>query len=74
MAEVYTLRPDKKLTALQNVAAYVNLKFRDYIYSQTYLKYASVEALNYLFELDLPAPSVMIQGETSPSSEGGSSY
>lgn len=34
---VYSLRPDKLLTPLQNSAEYINLLYRDYIYERSYL-------------------------------------
>jgi len=48
ISEIYMSQPNKSLTPLQNVASYVNLKFRNYIYSTNYFTYASEKAINYL--------------------------
>jgi hypothetical protein len=35
--DVYSLRPDPSLTAVQNAAGYINGVYRDYIYDSSYL-------------------------------------
>ncbi len=52
LSEVYSERPNKIMTPLQNTGAYINLLFRDYIYSKNYLMYGSTEGINYLLDLD----------------------
>jgi hypothetical protein len=77
MAQIYEAQHHKALTPLQNVAAYINWLFRDYIYSTNYMTYASTPALNYLLGLDISPGSGIIDstGESSPTSgDDNSSY
>jgi len=52
ISEIYLMQPNKILTPLQNVASYVNIRFRDYIYEDNYFTYASEDAIKYLLGLD----------------------
>ena len=47
LANIYTIRPDKSLTGLQNAAEYINLIYRDYIYEFDYL-FLNTDVLNNL--------------------------
>jgi len=79
ISEIYVSQPNKRMTPLQNVAAYVNLRFRNYIYSANYFTYASEKAVNYLLGLDTPTTSgiISITGrspDTGIVEEDGPSY
>ena len=47
LANIYTIRPNKSLTGLQNAAEYINLIYRDYIYEFDYL-FLNTDVLNNL--------------------------
>ena len=47
LASIYRTRPDQNLTAVQNVAKYINTIYRDYIYQPDYLS-LNEDALNTL--------------------------
>jgi hypothetical protein len=63
-------QPNKSLTPLQNVASYVNIRFRNYIYSANYFTYASAKAANYLLGLDTPSTSGIIDTTGGPPDSG----
>ena len=60
MSEIYRSQPNKNITPLQNVTSYINIRFRDYIYSTNYFTYASETAVNYLLGLDTTPTSAII--------------
>ena len=70
MSEIYRSQPNKNLTPLQNVTSYINIWFRNYIYSTNYFTYASDTAINYLLGLDT-GPTSGIIDTTGGSSDAG---
>ena len=70
ISEIYMFPPNKRMTPLQNVASYVNLRFRNYIYSTNYFTYASEKAVNYLLGLDTPSTSGIISTTGVPADSG----